>query len=134
MRASLVVPLQCLLKQQHRYRYEVTGRWNAQTLAAVHAFQKGAGFTQRSYVNQNHWVAMLSKGNSRSTLRTGSKGPDVVRVQRALNAAGSPALTVSGTYDAATRAAVVAYQRSLGSAGAGIVGTRTWAALEAGRR
>ena len=40
----------------------------------MHAFQKGAGFAQKSYVNQNHWVAMLSKGNGRSTLRSGSRG------------------------------------------------------------
>ncbi len=132
--ASLVVPLQCLLKQQHRYRYEVTGSWNEQTLTALQAFQKAAGLRVTSYINQNHWVALLSRSNGRSTLRSGSTGPDVIRAQRALNAAGSPALTVSGEYDAATRAAVVAYQRSLGITGSGIVAERTWVAMESGRR
>ncbi len=132
--ASLVVPLQCLLKQQHRYRYEVTGTWNDQTRTALNAFQRAAGLTARSYVSQNDWVALLSTGNSRSTLRTGASGPDVVRVQRALNAAGSPALSVNGVYATSTRTAVVAYQRSLGITGSGIVATRTWTALEAGRR
>ena len=58
----------------------------------------------------------------------------MIRVQRALNAAGTAALTVSGTYNSATRTAVVAYQRSVGITGTGTVATRTWQALEAGRR
>ena len=77
---------------------------------------------------------MVVKGNSRTTLRSGVTGPDVTRVQRALNAAGSPSLTVNGVYGASTKKAVVAYQRSLKITGSGIVATRTWKALEAGRR
>ena len=132
--ASTVVPLQCLLKQQHHYRYEVTGTWNKQTLAALQAFQKATGLRVTSYINQNHWVALLVRSNGDTTLRSGSTGPDVTRVQRALNAAGSPALSVTGTYDAATRSAVVAYQRSLDITGSGIVAARTWTAMESGRR
>jgi peptidoglycan hydrolase-like protein with peptidoglycan-binding domain len=131
---ALYVPLQCLLKQQHLYRYEVTGTWNKQTLSALHTFQRKAGFTMRPYVTRNVWTAMLSKGNSRTGLRTGVKGPDVVRVQRALNAAAGPLLKVSGTYGAGTRNAVAAYQRAVGVKASGIVGARTWAAFEAGKR
>ncbi len=131
---ALFVPLQCLLKQQHLYRYEVTGRWNRQTLSALHTFQRTSGYTMRPYVSRNVWTAMLTKGNGRKGLRTGVRGADVVRVQRALNAAADPKLKVSGTYGAGTRRAVAAYQRSVRIKASGIVGSRTWAAFEAGRR
>ena len=71
---------------------------------------------------------------SRIALRSGSTGADVVRVQRALNAWGTPYLTVTGTYDAPTAAAVGAYQRSIRLPVTRTVGSATWAALVAGRR
>ena len=49
--------------------------------------RRRAGYTMRPYVSRNMWTALLTKGNSRTALRTGVKGADVVRVQRALNAA-----------------------------------------------
>ncbi len=131
---ALIVPLQCLLKQQHLYKYEVTGTWNKQTLSALHVAQKGAGYTMRPYVSRNMWTALLTKGNSRTALRTGVKGADVVRAQRALNAALAPALKVSGTFGAGTRRAVAAYQRSVGVKASGIVGRKTWLAFERGAR
>ena len=132
--AGLYVPLQCLLKQQHLYRYEVTARWNKQTLSALHTFQRRAGYKMRPYVTRNIWTALLTKGNRHTGLRTGVKGADVTRVQRALNAAATPQLKVSGTYGAGTRRAVAAYQRAVGVKASGIVGRRTWAAFERGAR
>ncbi len=132
--AGLYVPLQCLLKQQHLYRYEVTARWNKQTLSALHTFQRRAGYKMRPYVTRNIWTALLTKGNRHTGLRTGVRGADVTRVQRALNAAATPQLKVSGTYGAGTRRAVAAYQRAVGVKASGIVGRRTWAAFERGAR
>ncbi len=43
VRKSLTVPLQCLLKQRHLYKYAVTGRWNPQTRVALRAFQRRVG-------------------------------------------------------------------------------------------
>ena len=131
---ALFVPLQCLLKQQHLYRYEVTGTWNRQTLSALHVAQKHAGYTMRPYVSRNMWEVLVTTGNSRTVLRSGVKGPDVVRVQRALNAAADPRITVSGTYGAGTRRAVSAYQQAVGIKASGVVGAATWRAFEAGRR
>ena len=133
-RNSFVVPLQCLLKQQHRYRYQVTGSWNPQTSVALHVFQRLVHHPVRDIVTLNDWVSLITAGNSHSVLRTGSAGPDVTRVQRALNAAGSPYLKVTGTYDAATARAVGLYQRKVRVSATRTVASQTWAALQAGRR
>src|SRR5680860_295176 len=133
VRTSLVVPLQCLLKQRHLYRYAVTGSWNRQTLSALHTFQRRAGYPMRNYVTRNHWVALLSAGNGGTVLRSGVRAADVTRVQRALNAAGGPSLTVNGVYGARTRSAAAAYQRSVRIKASGIVARLTWRALRSGR-
>jgi peptidoglycan hydrolase-like protein with peptidoglycan-binding domain len=56
-------------------------------------------------------------------------------VQRALNA-GSPKakLAVSGSYDSATQAVVLAWQAKHGIAENGVFGAGSWAALQAGKR
>jgi peptidoglycan hydrolase-like protein with peptidoglycan-binding domain len=59
---------------------------------------------------------------------------DVVRVQRALNAAGAPDLRITGRYNKATQAAVGAYQRRVGIRATRVVAQLTWAALTKGRR
>ena len=131
---GLIVPLQCLLKQQLLYRYEVTGVWNRQTLAALHKAQRSTGFDLRPYATRGLWTALITADNAGTVLRTGVDGPDVVRVQRALNAAADPQLKVSGTYGRYTRLAVAAYQRAVGIKPSGVVGAGTWNAFEKGRR
>ncbi len=131
---QLIAPLQCLLKQQSLYPYEVTGSWNSQTTDGVHAFQKRVGHSERNYVSQSDWVVFLSVGNSGSTLRKRSRGADVVRVQRAMNAAWTSHLKINGRYNKATRRAVGAYQRRAGIRATKVVTSETWAALRAGRR
>lgn len=60
----------------------------------------------------------------------GSKGPDVLRIQRLLNAAGaSPKLVVDGVYGPATFAAVKAYQTAHHLIVDGICGAQTWRSL-----
>lgn len=60
-----------------------------------------------------------------STLRIGSKGPEVERLQRLLNV--KPA---DGDFGPRTAAAVREYQQSHGLVADGVVGQRTWDALE----
>lgn len=62
-------------------------------------------------------------------LQVGSQGEAVARVQRALAARGFDAGSADGSYGPGTKAAVVAFQRSLGLVDDGVVGDRTWAAL-----
>jgi hypothetical protein len=130
---ALLVPLQCLLKQQHLYTGPVTGRWNAKTRTALRAFQKRVHHRQHSFATRADWVALLTAGSSNRTLRTGARNSDVVMVQRALNAALRHRLRVTGHYDKATRAAVRAYQKKVLHRSTGVVATLTWRALHHGR-
>jgi hypothetical protein len=132
--AAYVVPIQCLLKQQHRYKYAVTGRWNSQTTVALSGFQAAVGLPKSTTVTRNTWTALLVRGNSRTLLKVGMRNPDATRVQRAMNAAMVSNLGVSGTYYPITQRAVSAYQKAVGLPVTGTVTAATWAALERGRR
>lgn len=66
---------------------------------------------------------------STNNLRKGSKGNDVLDLQKALNATGWYTLDEDGSYGAKTEAAVKNYQQRSGLKVDGIVGTKTWGAL-----
>lgn len=67
------------------------------------------------------------------TLKTGSTGPDVTRLQQLLNArlSPSPSLEEGGTFEEETLKAVKRFQSEQGLDADGIVGSRTWEVLEA---
>jgi len=132
-RPAALVPLQCLLKQQGLYRYQVTGSWNYRTWLALRAFQTRVGHPLTGYASRSDWISLITAGGSGATTRVGSTGPDVIRLKRALNAAGSAALPINGTFWASTRPAVMAYQKQVGVPATGVVASQTWAALKAGR-
>src|SRR3954468_10537145 len=77
-------------------------------------------------------VARLVKDRKQShpvlRMNTGSKG-DVTLLQTRLNEDGA-SLTVSGLFDQETKAAVIAFQGRHGLKPDGIVGIRTWGALD----
>ncbi len=132
-RAWLYSPLQCLLKQQHRYLGAVSGTWTSATLGGLRAYQRSVGHKALYSFVRADWVTLLSAGNSGGTLKTGSTGADVIRLQRALNAAGNARLRPNGIFDARTAAAVGAYQKTVGISPTRVVASQTWAALRAGR-
>ena len=68
----------------------------------------------------------------RPFLSPGDEGDDVVALQRRLIDLGG-GVDDSGVYDDATLAAVLQFQRTQGLVADGIVGTKTWAALDAPR-
>ncbi|MBE9570423.1 MAG: peptidoglycan-binding protein, partial [Proteobacteria bacterium] len=71
----------------------------------------------------------------RPILKIWSRGPAVVELQIKLNAAGAnPALEVDGIFGKQTKLAVVAFQAVHEHNMDGIVGPKTWAALESGKR
>lgn len=58
----------------------------------------------------------------------GDRGPEVIRLQTALNKKGAH-LLVDGDFGRNTQAAVMAFQRDLGLIADGVVGPKTLAAL-----
>jgi GH24 family phage-related lysozyme (muramidase) len=66
---------------------------------------------------------------SMPTLRQGSRGQHVRRVQQAVATAGFDPGPVDGVFGPRTRAALRAFQQAKGLQADGIVGPRTWAAL-----
>jgi peptidoglycan hydrolase-like protein with peptidoglycan-binding domain len=133
-RTSLHVPLQCLLKQQGLYTRPVNGTWNPATTAAVKAWQARVHHQVQRAFTSSDWTSLLAAGNAGTVLTAGTRNPDVVRVQRALNAALTPRLRITGGYNRATQRAVVAYQKRVGIKRTGVVATLTWRALSRGRR
>lgn len=133
-RAYLMVSLQCVLKKQGLYTWDVTGKWNSMTTKAANAWQKKTQHPVREAFTRADWVSILVAGNTGATLKPGVRGADVIRAQRALNAAGSAALKITGIYDAATQNATKAYQlKKKISPAEGIIAKLTWAAFAAGK-
>ncbi|WP_323389771.1 peptidoglycan-binding protein [Myxococcus qinghaiensis] len=66
------------------------------------------------------------------TVRQGSKGPTVTTLQKKLAAAGFNPGPIDGDFGPKTRAAVLSFQKAKGLAQDGIVGPKTWGALNAG--
>ena len=64
-----------------------------------------------------------------ATLQLNSSGPDVIALQKALQAAGFSPGAIDGSFGPGTEAAVLAFQRSEGIAADGIVGAKTATAL-----
>lgn len=129
---AMVLVAECLLKAAGQFDPAPGSAYDADTVAAVEAFQQDRGITVTGTVDASTWTALLSAGAT-PTLQDGSSGLAVKRVQRALNAAIAADLTVDGLFGPATDAAVRDYQRSRGLGVDGIVGPNTWDALQHGR-
>lgn len=72
-----------------------------------------------------------SPGTSDPTLRSGSRGQAVERLQQALANLGFDPGSIDGIFGQRTRSAVVAFQKSRNLQADGVVGPKTWAALHA---
>ncbi|MGW7359312.1 peptidoglycan recognition protein family protein [Streptomyces sp. NPDC054802] len=127
-----VKALQTLLKAQSFDPGAVDGQFGPATLSAVKAFQTSRKLAADGTVGPKTWTALLSAGD-RPTLRQGSTGEAVKRLQRALTAALGKTVTIDGSFGPGTDSAVRSYQSSRGLVADGIVGTGTWTALQAGR-
>jgi peptidoglycan hydrolase-like protein with peptidoglycan-binding domain len=107
------------------------GIFGSATHTAVVNFQRSKGLTADGIIGPKTWAALLSKG-SQPTLKQGAKSGDVTRLQRSLRARGHT-IAVDGVFGAGTASVVKAYQRQAGLVADGIVGAKTWTALQSGR-
>ncbi|EFL41934.1 peptidoglycan recognition protein family protein, partial [Streptomyces griseoflavus] len=124
--------LQTLLKAQSFDPGTVDGSFGPATESAVKAFQASRKLVADGSVGPKTWTALLSAGQV-VTVRGGSTGEAVKRLQRALTAALGRTVAVDGTFGSATESAVVSYQSSRGLTADGIAGPATWSALQSGR-
>ena len=124
--------LQTLLKAQSFDPGTVDGSFGPATESAVKAFQASRKLVADGSVGPKTWTALLSAGQV-VTVRGGSTGEAVKRLQRALTAALGRTVAVDGTFGSATESAVVSYQSSRGLSADGIAGPATWSALQSGR-
>ena len=100
----------------------------------MRSFQAGHGaLPTDGRLDRRTWTALLARGG-RPVLKYGAAGDGVRRLQRALNAAGSPRLAVDGVFAGRTRAAVRAYQRRQDDRATGVVTEQLWDQLQQGRR
>ena len=131
---AMVKALQCLLKERGVYAGRVSGTYNERLRTALRSWQKSHGFVVRDTWNRPNWMSLLVAGSSK-VLKWGSAGPEVRRLQRALNAAhGDSGLSVTGVFKKSTGAALSTYQRRVGVKANGIAGPSTWQALRNGKR
>jgi hypothetical protein len=131
---AMVKALQCLLKEKGEYGGRVNGTYNERLRTAIRTWQRTHGFAVRDVWARPNWMSLLVAGQGK-VLKWGSGGPEVRRLQRALNAAHDDAgLGVTGVFKGTTGAALRTYQRRVGVKANGIAGPSTWRALRIGKR
>lgn len=124
---------QCLLRKKKVYSGPLTGTFDAATLQATNAFQRSQGLPVKAVLNRKTWVSLLAHGKNTDTVKRGSKGGPVRRLQRSLTAATKEAVPVTGVFDAATEAAAKKWQAQRKIRVSGVVNPGAWKQLQAGK-
>lgn len=98
---------------------------------ALKAFQTRHRLSATGRTSGATWAALIAQGRT-PTLRPGSTGTDVRRLQLSLRALGHDELPGTTFYGDKTAAAVKSLQKRIGLAATGRAGAKEWAALQAG--
>jgi peptidoglycan hydrolase-like protein with peptidoglycan-binding domain len=109
----------------------VDGQFGTQTEAAVKSFQGAHGIGVDGVVGEITWLNIDEADMSNPTIRRGSTGNPVRRAQKRLTLGGYDAGGVDGSFGAKTEAAVKHFQKDQGLTQDGIVGPKTWNAIDA---
>jgi hypothetical protein len=125
----------CCLFKKRDGKMEHTGMHigGGRVIHCSHNVESGgmSGWTHYAIPKGLYRVEDIPKTTVRRTLRRGSQGDDVAELQTMLNARGYDCGKVDGIFGKGTEAAVKAFQRDNGLDADGVVGRKTWAALEA---
>ena len=111
----------------------MSGRW-VRRGSTVILFDVGAGTRRRFDGGIARELSFETAGGSRPLLRQGSTGSAVVDLQQRLAAIGFSPGAADGDFGPMTDAAVRSFQRSRGLTADGVVGSSTWAAIDAASR
>jgi N-acetylmuramoyl-L-alanine amidase len=151
-RGAEVTELQAVLKLLGYYEGSVNGFYGDTTIAAVSRFQQAAGLTKDGIVGTATWDRLFPPAISDlpatpfpaaptqpktaapstidfPTLRMGTQGTAVTRLQERLKAIGVLEGAIDGVFGSETQSAVKAAQAKFGLEPDGIVGGATWSAL-----
>lgn len=146
MTGAEVTTLQTKLKTLGYYTGSVDGNFGSGTLSAVMAFQRDQGLTQDGIAGKKTVAALDSAISAKQAasqasaqtatvvyrnLNTGATGSDVTSLQTALKNLAYE-VSVTGTYDSTTKAAVKAFQKQNGLTVDGVAGKLTQTKLYAG--
>lgn len=125
--------LQCVLRERGYYKGRLHGRFNKRTIAAGNAFKKDVGLKTTQTFNRKAWVVLLARGHS-STVKFGSTGAKVSRMQRAVTAATNRWIPTTGVFDRRTRKITRIWLRNVNLPTRAIVmNTKGWRKLKKGR-
>ena len=123
--------LQEALKELGHDPGAVDGQFGAKTEAAVRAYQQERGIAVDGVVGPITWRNIDEAAEfDKPTLRTGSTGLAVRRVQNRLTLAGYETGGVDGIFGPQTEAGVKALQQATGLTVDGIVGPNTWQKID----
>lgn len=115
------------------------GTYTREAAVAVLAEAREAAMALRKHRADTDWASEYEtvmrpfREEKRPTLRRGSRGTDVAELQRALVASHCP-IDINGYFFGTTESAVKMFQRQARLPADGIVGPKTWDALERKRR
>jgi peptidoglycan hydrolase-like protein with peptidoglycan-binding domain len=118
-RGTDVVALQHLLRARGQAT-PVTGYFDSDTRQAVAAYQQSAGLSASGVASVTTWQRLVP------TLSQGNAGDAVLALKKQLNAKRGAGLSLTSTFDSATRSAVRSFQQHMGLSATGPVDTATW--------
>jgi len=133
--SSSVAALQVALRSRGFYAGAVDGISGPQTRAALFRFQRKHGIRATGKVGMATRCKLGKLGVpllGQRQLASGRVGWDVTSLEFRLRAFGLPAKKVDGRFDAATKAALVRFQRTRGLTPDGVAGAKTFRALVRG--
>lgn len=132
-RGQAVVELQTKLNQLGYRCGKIDGIFGSGVKHAVMQFQKHCGLSADGIVGKATWQALSNKlskssagSNAQPTIKKGSRGSVVARLQSMLNDLNYNCGAVDGIFGQGVHNAVIQFQRDNGLSADGIVGKNTW--------